>query len=215
MIRAILIVLGLLVGGAMLAGREPTPKTSFPVTATKPATPARTPEQLAEDLTRADRLQAHWTEFKAGKRKDAVNHQTLLTVISDLRKAAPEQARHAEALVAIERLEVINEAVGKAWAPEAARLAKARDQQLAAARVADRRAYPALLERNFLKQGMDVYVTVEGQEATTLRVKYVLMSRPMVYKIQTETDFVQNCRAMGFKKVIMDDGFRSTWVFDL
>ncbi len=65
------------------------------------------------------------------------------------------------------------------------------------------------MERNFLEKGMDVHFT--WQKNDTLKVTYVLMSRPMVYQIQNDTDFIQNMGTLGVKKVILTDGFRETW----
>jgi len=69
------------------------------------------------------------------------------------------------------------------------------------------------LEDEFLKKGMDVHF--DWPKKDTLRMKYVLMSRPMVYKIQNETDFMANLARLGVKRVIFTDGFNETWTFDL
>ena len=47
-----------------------------------------------------------------------------------------------------------------------------------------REQYVKRLERDLLKQGWDVYFTLSGPDKTTLRMKYVLLSRPTVYQLQ-------------------------------
>ena len=78
-----------------------------------------------------------------------------------------------------------------------------------------RAKYADEAERLFLDQGLDFHVTVSGRSNTTISFKYVLMSRPIVYKMQNDTNLMQRLREMGFKKLIMTDGFYETWTFDL
>jgi hypothetical protein len=73
----------------------------------------------------------------------------------------------------------------------------------------------AKLEKDLLSKGMDFYFSFEGKNQDTLRAKYVLMSRPMVYQITNETDFLKNMELIGVKKVIFTDGFDSSWTYDL
>lgn len=71
------------------------------------------------------------------------------------------------------------------------------------------------LEKDLLSKGMDFYFTFEGKNEDTLRVKYVLMSRPVVHQITNETDFLSNMATLGVKKVIFTDGYDDTWSYDL
>lgn len=71
------------------------------------------------------------------------------------------------------------------------------------------------MEQKMLAQGMDFYFSAEGKNADILRVKYVLMSRPLVYKITTETEFLENMKKTGVKKVIFTDGYDDSWTYDL
>lgn len=65
------------------------------------------------------------------------------------------------------------------------------------------------LEREYLEDGMDVHFT--WPKADTLKMTYVLMSRPAVYKIQNDTHFVETMGKLGVKKVILTDGYNHTW----
>lgn len=68
------------------------------------------------------------------------------------------------------------------------------------------------MERKFLSKGMDVHFSWPQKD--TLKMRYVLMSRPIVYQIQNETDFVQTLGELGVKKLILTDGYRETWTIE-
>jgi len=71
------------------------------------------------------------------------------------------------------------------------------------------------LEVAFLSSGMDVSVKLSGEDETTIRLVYVLWSRPLIFKLLSEGDFRQNLRNAGFRKLIFDDKYENTWSFDL
>jgi RNA polymerase subunit RPABC4/transcription elongation factor Spt4 len=66
-------------------------------------------------------------------------------------------------------------------------------------------------ERQLLDKGMDVYVSTQGKDKSVLRVKWVLVSRPLVYKMINDGSVMGNLRNLGFKKLIMTDGYDSSW----
>jgi hypothetical protein len=82
-----------------------------------------------------------------------------------------------------------------------------------------RELYSSATEEIFIKSGMDVKVTARGKDKTQLRIEYVLMSQPLVYKFQNEIKIGDQARAVGFKKIIFTNGFDSsleqTWTVDL
>jgi hypothetical protein len=41
------------------------------------------------------------------------------------------------------------------------------------------------------------------------------MSRPLVYKMANETDFLESLEKIGFKKVIFSDGYNYSWTYNL
>jgi len=71
------------------------------------------------------------------------------------------------------------------------------------------------MEQRMLSQGMDMQFTTSGADNSTLTIKYVLMSRPLVYKLTNESDFLSNMRNAGFRKVIFTDGYNESWTYDL
>ena len=78
-----------------------------------------------------------------------------------------------------------------------------------------RKAYAERLETNFLKDGRDAVFTVSGPKNTVLTMKYVLINRPFVYKIQNESTFISDAKERGFAKVVLTDGFSNSWTWDL
>ena len=75
--------------------------------------------------------------------------------------------------------------------------------------------YASAAEEIFVKSGMDVKVSAAGKNKDQLRLRYVLMSQPLVYKFQNEMKLDQQAKAIGFKKLIYTDGYDETWTIDL
>jgi DNA-binding transcriptional regulator YbjK len=73
--------------------------------------------------------------------------------------------------------------------------------------VSIREQYAKQLEENFLNLGMDVVVTLEDQDKTTMRMKYVLWSRPLIRQILADStifDSPDMLKTKGFKRLIFD-----------
>lgn len=83
-----------------------------------------------------------------------------------------------------------------------------RDEQLA---IDSREAYAREFETMMLEQYQDFYVRTSGPKSTILTIRYVLMSRPLVYKLTTSDTFMNKLRFLGFKKVVFTDGYYNTW----
>jgi hypothetical protein len=98
---------------------------------------------------------------------------------------------------------------------ERAKTNKESKKIVAAAMIVQRQNFVDAYERQLLDQGMDVYVSALGKTKQTLKVKWVLVSRPLVYKMINNPDFVSKLRELGFKKLIMTDGYNDTWSIDL
>ncbi len=71
------------------------------------------------------------------------------------------------------------------------------------------------LERKYLSNGMDVRIFLSGPEKTIMLMEYVFMSRPLVYQITNETNFLLDLELLGFKKVIFSDGYDWKWSYNL
>jgi len=82
-----------------------------------------------------------------------------------------------------------------------------------------RELYASSMEEAFIKDGMDAKVRVSGAAKDRLTITYALMSQPLVYKFQNELHIGQRAREMGFKTLILDNGFESSlgkyWTIDL
>lgn len=82
-----------------------------------------------------------------------------------------------------------------------------------------RKIYASVVEENFVKNGMDLRATASGQNKNQLRIVYVLMSQPMVYKLQNDANIPEQAAKLGFTKVIYTNGFESgmgkTWTVSL
>lgn len=82
-----------------------------------------------------------------------------------------------------------------------------------------RDAYASSVEEIFVRTGMDAQVRATGDNKKTLRIKYALMSQPLVYKFQNEIHIDEQARAAGFTKLLYTNGFESslgrTWTVNL
>jgi hypothetical protein len=71
------------------------------------------------------------------------------------------------------------------------------------------------LEHKFLSDGQDFEIRAQGDNAATLRIKWVLIGRPFVYKMVNEGDFMANMKKRGFRTVVFTDGYNGTWRYDV
>jgi hypothetical protein len=81
--------------------------------------------------------------------------------------------------------------------------------------IAAREVFAKQLERTYLDKGLDVYVSLEGPEKTTLTLKFVLFSRPLVHQFANDANAIAALRKAGFKKVRLTDGYHQAWTLDL
>lgn len=163
----------------------------------KAADAAAAKKELADLYAKATSVEAR---FKAGKAPSAKQ-----TVTVDEARAIEEK------LNAFVRADSTNKRAGdeaQALRMIQAELLRPAVQQ---AMTSTRKAYARLMEENFLRKGMDATVTAEGPQATTLRVRYILISRPLIFKLQEDGSFVSGVRDAGFTKLIMTDGYDKTW----
>lgn len=71
------------------------------------------------------------------------------------------------------------------------------------------------LEIRFLKGGMSVDVITKGKDSTILHYKYALVSKAFAYQVSQNTEFLSAAKKLGFKRVVLTDGFDDTWNIDL
>jgi hypothetical protein len=95
-------------------------------------------------------------------------------------------------------------------------LARPAPQPLSPAQLLElRRRYVAETEDEFLMDGQDVYLSLDGKNQDELRINYILMSRPKVHQLSRNADFIQTLRKIGFVKVHFTDGFDDNWTLNL
>lgn len=75
--------------------------------------------------------------------------------------------------------------------------------------------FASATEEIFIKSGMDIKITAAGAKKEQLRLKYVLMSQPLVYKFQNDAKLPEQARLLGFEKIVYSDGYDATWNVDL
>lgn len=88
-------------------------------------------------------------------------------------------------------------------------------KEIAAELKAKRLIYAPIVENQFLDRGYDVTVKVEGKDATVLKIRWILVSRVLVHHISKDQQLIKTWRDMGFKKVLLTDGYRSHWEISL
>jgi len=66
-------------------------------------------------------------------------------------------------------------------------------------------------ENDLLSKGMDIDVSLSGIDKKTIKIKYILMNRPLVYKLVIEARILEKFKAMGFTRAILTDGYNYTW----
>ncbi len=76
--------------------------------------------------------------------------------------------------------------------------------------------YAKTFENSMLDRGLNVDVNVIGPQHTTLRVKWILVSKVDAYQITTHDQaLLNNLHTMGFKKFVIWDGYDNSWTWNL
>jgi hypothetical protein len=88
-------------------------------------------------------------------------------------------------------------------------------EESAAVGIAQRQAAAERMQRTLQSKGIDVQVTLEGKEKNEIRFEYIRFSRPLIFRIQNETELLWNLQRDGFKKAVFTDGQLHTWKYDL
>ncbi|MBU1569436.1 MAG: RING-HC finger protein [Proteobacteria bacterium] len=142
--------------------------------------------------------------YKPNKNPAKTTWGNVLNAKLQLVTIKPEDKGYGEAQVLLK--EVVR------WQKEIQRLSGALIDEM---RLKQRENYASTLENNMLSSGMDVSVILSGPSKTTIKLKYVLMSRPLVHKLVVESDILKNFIDLGFTRAILTDGYDNTWNFDI
>ncbi|TAK47210.1 MAG: hypothetical protein EPO23_12255 [Xanthobacteraceae bacterium] len=169
-------------------------------------------EQDENSLSAAIQLNAQWEETfdKTGKfpdRQDPAFHTKFVELLAFI---SPRSPSYAAAQALREKFEVRQKKINNILAAQRRDAIKADSE--GRVRVAN------TFEETFLKKGLDVSITVSGRKNTTLEISYVLMNRPLVYKITNEFGFLERAWNLGFEKVILSNGYglyTNRWVYEV
>ena len=71
------------------------------------------------------------------------------------------------------------------------------------------------VENSMLDEGYNIDVTAEGSNHTTLRLKWIFVSKVFAHQLSQRTEIFENARKVGFKKIIATDGYDETWSWSL
>ena len=151
-----------------------------------PEKPAKTPAQLLSE----------------GKR--LLSEKKIYDATGPLHQITPKDKEYSQAQALIKKTYALQKQAAE-------KLRRERQKEKEAERI----LYCALLEERFLSHGYDFSVKTLGKGNTTLRLKWVLIGRPLVHNLTKDGKLAQEWRELGFDKVIFTDGFRSTWTIDL
>ena len=187
-----------LLGAFLSHNSKPAPSTTEKAIATSASTP--------EDAARARESLMTQDALTVSAALDYLAHarahlKTYYADTDDAQSAANELAE----LHGVEQRHAHGDAKGKALAQQA----KALHTQLA---VVARQIYASALEHGYVKNGFDWKVRANGTE---LRLTYALMSKPLVYKLQNESQIDVSAKQYGFTRIVYTNGFESalgmTW----
>jgi hypothetical protein len=87
--------------------------------------------------------------------------------------------------------------------------------RLVAIEAVGRGAFPDRMERRFREEFRTVTFGVSGENNTVLIMRQPQTAATFTYKVGPWVDFLEACRAAGFRQVVVIDGTRSTRTFDL
>jgi hypothetical protein len=79
---------------------------------------------------------------------------------------------------------------------------------------AERRMFARNLEYRLLDRGMNVTVTTQGSNATTLRLEYILVSKVLVHQLEKDGSLLEEIRQQGFRRFVLTDGYDETWTWN-
>jgi hypothetical protein len=78
-----------------------------------------------------------------------------------------------------------------------------------------RKEYAKKYESSLLDKNMNVTVTTQGRDATTLRLEYILVSKVWAHQLSKEQELFDTLKSLGFKKFILTDGYDEEWYWTL
>lgn len=78
-----------------------------------------------------------------------------------------------------------------------------------------RKTFAKEYENTLLNRGRDAHVTTTGKHHEILKIKWILVSRPIVHAMSNDTETLTILRTLEFKKIVMTDGHSETWDIEI
>jgi hypothetical protein len=163
-----------------------------------------------EAMSAAEHLEKVKTSLRVGNSvssvQDGIRHLEAIPEGSGERREAEDLKRQFDSET--EKIRIEN---AKMAAKEAAREAKER----AALNRILRDNMVQTIETGMLDKGYNVTVTAIGKDHTTLRIKWILVSKVTAHEFSKQGDFFEEARKIGFRRVEITDGYDETWYWNL
>lgn len=72
-----------------------------------------------------------------------------------------------------------------------------------------------VIENRMLDKGLNVDVTTLGSRHTTIKLKYIFVSKVFAHQLSQNGELFEELKKAGFKKLIASDGYDEQWTWDL
>lgn len=190
----------IVVAGAFVSAREG---------AAQAAAKARSEQRAAERKAKAE---AAWA---------AIPPEEHLAQAAKLLAGKPEEAQVKEARRHLGAIQKDTPEARKAASLQAqanAHQTRIRNEERkveAAAQTVARGIFAKELENHYLDKGINADVTTSGPGKTSLRIKWALVSKVTAHQLGKNGDFWESMRKLGFKKVVMTDGYDESFSWNV
>jgi hypothetical protein len=161
-------------------------------------------ESAADTIARAKLVEQEWDDFANKKSKLPPANKRTEAAQMALAKISQTDTEYSLAQQTLTSLQA--KAKRNAKAAEIAEIAAIKTGLISA-----RKSYAAEMEDKYLRAGQDFTIRTQGQDATTLYMRWVLIGRPFVYNAINDKKIMSTWRLLGFRTVIFTDGYDHTW----
>ncbi|HWW46572.1 MAG TPA: hypothetical protein VNZ94_01880 [Xanthobacteraceae bacterium] len=139
-----------------------------------------------------------WQEFRAGRAAEPPDPREIDRLDRDLGEIPLDWPRAEEAVALMQRLRAERPAIDKAYSAVLKAQRERTKAEVEKRLLGQRRDYARNAESSFLNDGQDAYISVEGEDLRTLRIRYVLVGRPFVFRFENDQKLRERLRDMGF-----------------
>ena len=196
--------LALIVIGAVVPGRR-EPAAELTTASDQAPRPAQKQQEkivsAAEHLALAKKAMAVWKPNKDPAKAEWGDLKQASVHLKAIKESDSEYLEAKKLSVVLKaRQDEVNKTLAEVSAKEAAQRRK---------EIAEK------MELHFLDSGMDVHVSVAGKDRATLKIDYILMSRPFAHKFINAHEQINILKLMGFKRIEFWDRDEEKWSYDM